>query len=183
MTYDIYRYIFIGAAIMCGIMLLVTLLLFIILKIPSVIGDLSGRTAKKAIHDIRQQNMSANTDKIQESKLTDKITASGRLVKRSGRRDGTYTEKINTEKLMEENKLSNNETSVLSTARETEVLSSNNETTILNGNETTVLTPDMNGNVTSELAGVTEPLREENTSGYVNVELDITFIHTDEIIR
>lgn len=175
MTYDIYRYIFIGAAIMCGIMLLVTLLLFIILKIPSVIGDLSGRTAKKAIQDIRQQNMSANTDKIQESKLTDKITASGRLIKRSGRRDGTYTEKISTEKLIEENKLSNNETSVLSTARETEVLSNNNETT--------VLTPDMNGNVTSELASVTEPLREDNTSGYVNVELDITFVHTDEIIQ
>lgn len=175
MTYDIYRYIFIGAAIMCGIMLLVTLLLFIMLKIPSVIGDLSGRTAKKAIHDIRQQNMSANTDKIQESKLTDKITASGRLIKRSGRRDGTYTEKISTEKLIEENKLSNNETSVLSTARETEVLSNNNETT--------VLTPDMNGNVTSELASVTEPLREDNTFGYVNVELDITFIHTDEIIQ
>ena len=175
MTYDIYRYIFIGAAIMCGIMLLVTLLLFIMLKIPSVIGDLSGRTAKKAIHDIRQQNMSANTDKIQESKLTDKITASGRLIKRSGRRDGTYTEMISTEKLIEENKLSNNETSVLSTARETEVLSNNNETT--------VLTPDMNGNVTSELASVTEPLREDNTICYLNVELDITFVHTDEIIQ
>ena len=49
MTYDIYRYIFIGGAVLAGLMLVLSIVLFIVLKIPSVIGDLSGSTAKKAI--------------------------------------------------------------------------------------------------------------------------------------
>lgn len=123
MTYEIYRYIFIGAALLSGIMLAVSFVLFFVLRIPYVIGDLSGRTAKKAIADIRKQNMSANSDNDKTGKFTDKISES-------------------------------NETTLLNADNETTLLRTANETTVLN----------------------------TAFDGYVNVELDITFIHSNEII-
>ena len=45
MTYDIYRLIFIVGAIACAVMFVVSVILFITLKIPNVIGDLTGRNA------------------------------------------------------------------------------------------------------------------------------------------
>lgn len=174
MTYEIYRYIFIGAAIAAGVMLAVTLILFFVLKIPGVIGDLSGRTARKAIADIRNHNMSANTDNIGSGKLTDKITASGRLMERRDSSGNKYTDKISTEKLIEQNKLSGN--------NETTLLNNGNETTVLNaGNETTVLDSYSSGQtviLNSETAG----FKDIQSAGYVNVESDITFIHSAEII-
>ena len=84
MTYEVYRYIFIISAILCGIMLIVSVLLFILLKIPRIINDLSGRTAKKAIKNIREQNEASGekfhkVSAFNESrrKLTDKISQSG----------------------------------------------------------------------------------------------------------
>ena len=165
MTYEIYRYIFIGAAIAAGVMLAVTLILFFVLKIPRVIGDLSGRTARKAIADIRNHNMSANTDNIGSGKLTDKITASGRLMERRDSSGNKYTDKISTEKLIEQNKLSGS-----------------NETTLLNnGNETTVLDSYSSGQ-TVILNSDTAGFKDIQSAGYVNVESDITFIHSAEII-
>ncbi len=174
MTYEIYRYIFIGAAIAAGVMLAVTLILFFVLKIPGVIGDLSGRTARKAIADIRNHNMSANTDNIGSGKLTDKITASGRLMERRDSSGNKYTDKISTEKLIEQNKLSgSNETTLLNNANETTVLNTGNETTVLDSyssGQTVILNSDTAG------------FKDIQSAGYVNVESDITFIHSAEII-
>jgi hypothetical protein len=183
MTYEIYRYIFIGAAIAAGVMLAVTLILFFVLKIPGVIGDLSGRTARKAIADIRNHNMSANTDNIGSGKLTDKITASGRLMERRDSSGNKYTDKISTEKLIEQNKLSgSNETTLLNDGNETTVLNTGNETTVLNaGNETTVLDSYSSGQ-TVILNSDTAGFKDIQSAGYVNVESDITFIHSAEII-
>lgn len=174
MTYEIYRYIFIGAAIAAGVMLAVTLILFFVLKIPGVIGDLSGRTARKAIADIRNHNMSANTDNIGSGKLTDKITASGRLMERRDSSGNKYTDKISTEKLIEQNKLSgSNETTLLNDGNETNVLNTGNETTVLDSyssGQTVILNSDTAG------------FKDIQSAGYVNVESDITFIHSAEII-
>ena len=56
MTYEMYRYVFLGGAIASGLMFAVSIVLFFTLKIPKVISDLTGRTARKAIEDIRLQN-------------------------------------------------------------------------------------------------------------------------------
>ena len=91
MTYEMYRYVFLGGAIAAGVMLAVSILLFFLLKIPKVIGDLSGRTARRAIDDIRRQNeesgdktYKSSAVNLQRGKVTDKITKSGRLLRRSG---------------------------------------------------------------------------------------------------
>lgn len=164
MSYEIYRYIFIGAAILCGAMIVTSILLFILLKIPKVIGDLTGRTARKAIENIRNQNESSGDKTYRSSlvnqergKLTDKISPSGRLIRNPTDLLGgaMATEKIGTQQLVSD---------------ETAVLDSGNETTVLTGelenggNETTLLSQtDISNNV-------------------FEIEYEITYIHTNEII-
>ena len=160
MSYEIYRYIFYGGAILAGVMLVVTVILFFVYKIPTVIGDLTGANARKAIENIRNQNESSG-DKLyktsqvnrERGKLTDKISPSGSLLKdTSGHFAGAMaTEKISTQELPPE---------------ETTVLDVTNETTVLGnsgGGETTVLTA-------------------EDTPVAFQIEYEITFIHTDEVI-
>lgn len=163
MSYEIYRYIFIGAAILCGAMLITSILLFILLKIPKVIGDLTGRTARKAIENIRNQNESSGDKTYRSSlvnqergKLTDKISPSGRLMKNPTDLLGgaMATEKIGTQQLVSD---------------ETAVLDS--------GNETTVLTSELSG------ANETTVLNQTDASNNVfEIEYEITYIHTNEVI-
>ncbi len=186
MTYEVYRYIFIGGAVLAGILLLVTVLLFFVLKIPMVIGDLTGATARKAIANIRNQNEVSGEKTYKSSqvnsergKLTEKISMSGNLMgHRSGIVAGAMaTEKISTQKLDVYEPA--DETSVLNMGgNETTVLGmGGNETTVLNamgGGETEVLSGGMNYGETSVLEAV-QPVMFE-------IEYEITYIHTDEII-
>lgn len=180
MTYEILRYIFIGAAVLSGIMLIVSVLLFILFKIPRVIGDLTGATAKKAIENIRNQNESSG-DKIYKSsqvnrergKLTDKISASGNIARQETNPLGgaMATTKIATQGLSPD--ASSNETTVLDSVSPNETTVLDNGTTVLNetvSNETTVLNQQFDSTTLIEHTGVFE------------IEYEITFIHTDEVI-
>ena len=164
MSYEIYRYIFIGAAILCGAMLITSILLFILLKIPKVIGDLTGRTARKAIENIRNQNESSGDKTYRSSlvnqergKLTDKISPSGRLIRNPTDLLGgaMATEKIGTQQLVSD---------------ETMVLDSGNETTVLTGEL------DNSGNETTLLS------QTDISNNVFEIEYEITYIHTNEII-
>lgn len=167
MTYEIYRYIFIGAAILCGIMFIVSVLIFIFLKIPKVISDLTGATARKAIKNIREQNESSGDKGYKPSavnrargKLTDKISQSGNIIQRNQEQmRGIDTTKISTQELP-----------VANSANETTVLDNTDagETTVLSG------TPSV-----SE----TTVLNETASSSTFAIEYEITFIHTAEIIE
>ena len=42
MTYEMYRYVFLGAAVACGIFFAISAVLFFVLRIPKVISDLTG---------------------------------------------------------------------------------------------------------------------------------------------
>lgn len=175
MSYEVYRYIFIGAAILCGVMFVVSVLLFILLKVPKLISDLSGLTAKKAIKNIRE-HIEATGDKYHKvsafnearGKLTDKISPSGQLQRQGhSMKLGIDTSKISTQELEYEEQ--SNETTVLS-ANETNVLESS-------AGETSVLT-DANYGETSVLTA-----QYETTDQMFTIEYEITFIHTNEIIE
>lgn len=197
MTYEVYRYIFIGGAILAAIMFIISVILFIVLKIPSVIGDLTGATARKAIEDIRNQNESTGEKTYKSSmvnrergKLTDKISPSGNLIKNpsGGIWGAMATEKISTQKLSEDatnetSVLSSNETSVLGN-NETTLLSSGNETTVLGNNETTVLNVGETTLLDSMPAMNETSLLSPNMmpGGIFEVEYEITFVHTAEVI-
>lgn len=167
MTYDTYRYIFIIAAVLCGIMVVTSVLLFILLRIPKVIGDLTGATARKAIEDIRNQNETSGDKTYKTSlvnkergKLTDKISPSGSLMRDPSEplAGAMATEKIGTQNL------------------------ASNETTLLSegGNETTLLSDVApGGNETTLLA---EPAAQAAPAAAFAIEYEITFIHTDEVI-
>ena len=196
MSYEVLRNVFIGATVFSGVMLIVSVLLFFFLKIPQVIGDLTGATARKGIESIRAQNeqSGAKTYKSsavnrQRGKLTDKITPSGRLEQReSGSLGGAMaTARIDVsqapvgEAAPETTALESadeNVTTVL--AEETTALGS--ETTVLAstaapaGNETTVLAPSLQGEHTEVLSD----LRVRST--VFVVEREITFIHAEEAI-
>ncbi len=165
MTYEMYRYVFLGAAIACGILFAASAVLFFTLRIPKVISDLTGRTARKAIENIRMQNEQSGDKTYQSSavnlrrgKLTDKITQSGRLVPRDETPFGTgsITEKISTQQLSAEE--SAGETSVLTATDATLPLDSG-------AGETAVL-------------DVAEQLPAQEFA----IEFEITFIHTNEVI-
>lgn len=174
MTYEIYRYIFFGGAGLAGVCLVITGILFFVLKIPSVIGDLSGITARKAIDEIRKQNEKSGNKlhkssavNLERGKVTDKITATGSLIRKSDSNSmlgAMATTKIGTQQLAEE----------AQQAYETSLLEDNgsNETTVLSSSsagETTVL----------EQSAVEQGV--DNSNVFV-IEYEITFIHTEEVI-
>ncbi len=180
MTYEIYRYIFIGGAVLAGIMFVVSVLVFFALNIPTVIGDLTGANARKAIENIRNHNESTGektyrTSRVnkERGRLTDKISPSGRLIKNPSRslHGAMGTEKIGTQRL---NQDGNNETTVL-----TGELTQSSETTVLTSeltqsSETTLLTQDAPANETSVL--------NEPTNNIFVIEYEITYVHTNEMI-
>jgi len=156
MTYEVYRYIFMGSAMLAVLTLAISVFLFILFKIPKVIGDVTGRTIKKAVKEIREQNMNSGDKAYKPSpinmargKLTDKITPSGKLIQKADL-PGTI---FQTAEIGEQDTI---------TADETEVL----------------IEDDESGAGTTTLLSVSD-LPEINM---FEVEYDITFVHTNEII-
>lgn len=179
--YELYRYIFLGAAIACGVLLVVSVVLLFTLKIPKVISDLTGRTARKAIENIRLQNEQSGDKTYQSSavnlergKLTDKISKSGRLIaqKETPFGTGVITEKISTQRL---NPIEPADETTLLAADETTLLATN-ETTVLTGaNETTVLDSGFGETTVLDVG-------QQNPAPAFVVEFEITYIHTSEVI-
>ncbi|MBE6640908.1 MAG: hypothetical protein E7619_04905 [Ruminococcaceae bacterium] len=184
MTYEIYRYIFIGAAILSAIMFAVTVFVFFFLKIPTVIGDLTGANARKAIEEIRNHNertghKTHHTSAVnrERGKLTEKISQSGRLIKdHSDSLHGAMgTEKIGTDNLA----AAGSETTLLE----------GSETTLLGGSETTLLSDnsDSDGETTKlsahEPAPAVEAAPLSDAAAAFTVEYEITYIHTSEFIE
>ena len=173
MTYDIYRYIFFGGAGLAGLCLIIAIILFFTLKIPSVIGDLTGVTARKAIENIRNQNENSGDKTYKSSavnrergKLTDKITPTGTLIKNPTDLMGgaMATTKIGTQQLAAE----------AQQAYETSLLQENGS------NETTVLNAESAGETTVLGQNAVEQ-GTDNPDVFI-IEYEITFIHTDEVI-
>lgn len=171
MSYEVYRYIFWGGAILAIIMLIVSIILFVVLKIPTVIGDLTGSNARKAIEDIRRQNSNSGQKTYRSShvnrergRVTDKISASGTLIKNPTHtlHGSMETEKIQTQKIIPT--MVAPDTTVLNNERQF-----NNETTVLDvhqpfcSEETSVLNQNVNEN-------------------YFEIVKDITYVHSNEVI-
>lgn len=163
--------------IVSAVLLVLTVVLFFVLKVPQLIGYLSGATARKAIEDIRQQSEKnasayAPSKNAARGKLTDKISPSGRLLHNTGTLGMTVvTEKIGTQNLQP---LSGNETTVFSNegGAETTLLSN------VSGPETTVLNADM---MQTE-NGQTE-LLQQRVLPTLKIEVDIGFWESNEIIE
>lgn len=201
MTVELLQTLSLIAYIVAGVLLVVAIILFLVLNVPLLIGDLSGANARKAIESIRQQNEATGEKAYKPSavnasrgKLTEKISGSGRLLHQSGSLRGSMgTEKISTTKLVKEAE----ETTLLSTAsNETTILSAgSNETTILSAgmNETTVLFQEMSASLMNTAdEGMTAQLSETQimdkeqaqiARGTFTKEVEMGFVGTTEIIE
>lgn len=168
MTYEIYQYIFYGSLIMCIIMLVLSIVLFFVFKIPKIVGFLTGATARKAIKSINEHTEQSMSQRLKQKKGKSHneidFSSSGKLMKKTNvsmDSDSPVTEKFKTESL-----------------------APYNETTVLNqrGDETTVL---------SQMSSLEETSVLNNEAGTENgseakefaVIYDITYIWTDEIIN
>lgn len=173
MTVELLQNLSLAAYIVAGVLLLISIALFFLLDVPKLYGDVSGRTAKKAIEAIRQQNEETGNKAYKPSavneargKLTDKITPSGRLESQtSGLAVSVGTEKFATSALQPQS----NETTVLN--------SSANETTVLSGTlstefgETTLLSAEESQKIASPANGV------------FSVDVEMAFTGSSEIIE
>ncbi len=192
MTYDIYRYIFLGAALLAGLMLIVTVLLFFLLKIPNVIGDLTGSSARKAIENIRNQNelsgektYKSSLVNKQRGKLTDKIGPSGKIHKNPSGSLGAAmaTSKISQAdsphvKAEETSLLDQNLTTLLDSADSTVPIG--NETTLLNADVAVGQSDSGETTVLGDMGVLTNNAVVKDS--VFAIEYDITYIHTDEVI-
>lgn len=154
MTYEAYHTIFLWAGVLAIIFAVLSVVLFIVLKIPKVIGDLSGATARKAIADIRDQNIRTGDKRhktsavnLERGRITDRITESGNI-QRVGENvnTGIMTQKIDTPASVE--------------------IQEDSETTILPVQE----------------YSETEVLKENRLEADFVIEEEICFIHTNETI-
>lgn len=176
MTVELLQTISLVSFIIAGVLLLLGIALFFLLDVPKLYGDISGRTAKKAIEAIRQQNESSGNKAYKPSavnaergKLTDKISHSGSVVgKTSGSGISVGTEKLHTDVLTAKA----NETTVLNNG--------SSETTVLEhqggAGETTVLAQNQVGVNSDESANIPA------SSGFT-VDVEMSFTGSSEIIE
>lgn len=182
--------------IISGVFFVLSVVLFFVLDMIKVIGDLTGHTAKREIENIRSQNQKTGNKAYKPSvvnskrgKLTDRISPSGKILeKRSVALGGS----VGTEKIGSENLYSGyEETTLLENGQnenpETTVLSQENthtsETTVLGGgaNETTVLNGSAQTGVSASVDAVQQPEIAVITVA-VSVLQEIKLINTQEII-
>ena len=145
--------------IACGVCLTISVVLFIVLHIPKVISDLTGRTAKKAIENIRLKNEQSGdrTSHLSAERLQRRKHQTGRLPHNDAPlRTGAITDKISTQRLPPEE----------------------------SADETSILIASDGSSVSDSSVGETEVLdaSELQISQVFTIEFEITFIQTDEVI-
>lgn len=201
MSYDIYRLIFIGAAIACGVMFLVSVILFIVFKIPNIIGNLTGHSAKKAIEDIKKQqnesyviNGEANESHLNgKKKITEKISTARLDRAEETTVLGNGNSRVEETTILGDGNSRVDETTILgngnSRVNETTILgdgNSNVEETIMlgyNGTEETTLLGNGRVDETAVLGnGITEFSTVPGNAMFIVTE-EIRFIHTEEWIQ
>jgi hypothetical protein len=138
MTVELINTLSTAAFIAAGVMFLLAIALFFILDIPMVVGELSGKNAKKSIKEIQKHN-EGNSERL------NRVSSRNTHVTKPGKtgRVGVGTEKFTTNSLPAKA----NETTLLN-SNETTLLNNNNETTLLNNNSVNMYNSNENTQVT-----------------------------------
>ena len=211
--YEIYRYVFIGGLVLSIVMLIATILIFFLLNINKAIGDVTGSNKRKGVQNIHQKSKASEAEakKKQQKKYDpEKQTPSARLASESvetskispqdrydtleGETTDLEATALDTTVLNTSETTTPNEpaatadTTVLKNTSETTVLNNASETTVLSANETTVLDTGNTTVISNDAQAETTVLGENVTApgeiapGFA-IELDITYVHSAEVIR
>ena len=183
MTYDAYRYIFFVTIILAPVFLVLSVVLFFVLKIPAAIGILSGRTERKAVEEIRNKIRSGVSPVPNDGQKKGSKRKGG-----SGRKNKTTFEMVAANETSLTSKMKTGElTHEAQESYQTSLLeqqTTENGTTVLKENatpQTTVLVPE-SSTVNVAAAGF-QPNRVSAVwdNSFV-IEYEIKYIHTDEMI-
>ncbi|MBR2406461.1 MAG: hypothetical protein IKB04_05410 [Clostridia bacterium] len=149
---EIYNYIFIGGLVLAIVMLIATVLIFFLLNIRGVIGDITGTNKRRAVENIHNKSSIAGNNKKHATKVD-------------------YSNKTTSARLDYETK----ETTKISAQDRYDSMEAS-ETTTLNAtaSETTVLS------AAEAMAAV--QAAPAVADGTFQVECDITYTHSSEII-
>lgn len=170
MNAQFYSYLSIGAFVVAAIFFVVAVILFFAFDIPSIWGELSGKTAAKQVAEIRAANRNVTTRRRASVTTSD---SSNSKVKQIGRLQGSQPANRQLDVDLPETELLENDTELLQD--QTALLEP--ETTILGG-ETTLLSPE------------TPLLEGKNTNSSMDKQINENFtivqsvlvIHTNEKI-
>ena len=197
MTYEVFLYICYGAAALSAVFLILAIVLFFTMKIPSVVGDLTGSTARKAIAQIRSQSEAGGEKNYHPSRvnqergqITDKISRSGNLLRNPSNKLPTHgTSKLNTGHLRAQAAADQ----VAADPGQTALLDQN-QTTMLDQGQTTMLdsgqTAVLDSGQTTMLDQTAMPVQAApvpvapayQPAPVFRVDYEITYIHTNEQI-
>ncbi len=184
MSYDIYNYIAIGALVLSIVMLIATVLIFFLLNIRGAIGDITGSNKRKAIENIHNQSATNEPSKKAATKVDyESKTTSARLAHES-----MATSKMSVQDRYDSMEAA--ETTTLNTSSsETTVLNAaeSSQTTVLSAaeaSETTVLSAAEESQTTAITSEIPGPVLQYNNA-YADfvVEVDITYVHSQEVVR
>lgn len=148
--------------------------LWFFFKIPTVIGDLSGRTARKSIAQMRAANEKSGVKSYKESKTNaerGKVTATMPDFGEINKKDSPGHDKPDTGLLTENN-------ANVKDPEETDMLG---DTTGSLGSETTGLLVDENATASLDTPDNKQPFRTSSKK-LVIIE-EVMLIHTDEVIE
>ena len=170
--------------IVAGLFLIAAIVLFFLLDVPALVGELTGATERKAIESIRMQNEETVIDKGAKPKKTKKVAKTSMQSQVGRAQNRSETAKLSTAKLQS----GSENTTVLNCGDDaTTVLYSggnNNETTVLAQPEdvTTLLNQNMQtASVTlAPTASTTVPVRA--AAGFT-VEVAFEYTSSSEIIE
>ncbi|MBE6052862.1 MAG: hypothetical protein E7212_02955 [Clostridium sartagoforme] len=161
--------------ILATVFFLLSIFIWFRFGILNIIGDLSGRTAKKSIAKMREKNQKTGIKhfkpsfvNIERGKLTDSIQDSKKLKKNKVKKTEELIETV----LIEGNKVNNLYENV------TELLWDENSTSILNEKEIN----EVEGN-TTVLLNESVVNKENNIENTFTIIDEVVIIHTDEVIR
>lgn len=158
---DMLTAISIGSFAAAGVFLVIAIVLFIVFRIPSVLGDLSGRNAKKSIEKMRKNN-----ERTGNKSYSPSITNAKR---------GKITETIKGQKIIGAVGL-NGETGLL--AENYQARYEDAETGIL-GNTTEILFDENETATLSKTASDGIAKAGETVFAYIE---NVVYIHTEEVI-
>lgn len=151
-----------------GVCLVLAIFFWIFFKIPTVIGDLSGRTAKKSIEKMRAANEKSGVKAYKASKLNaerGKLTSTMPGIEKVKKRESSPNNKKPETGLLEGNRAEGFE------SEETCKLESETTGLLIDDNATTPLAPTTHGPIPRSIGKKLEMMEE------------VMFIHTDEVIE
>lgn len=185
---QVYNIISIVGFSLAGIFFILAVVFWIRFNIPKIVGDLTGRTARKSISQMRSENErsgkkvytpqpSAGSGSIRLKNLGDEKTASLSVEKGSKSDENEKTELL--EQQAETELLTEGmETELLGQEMETELLKEAEDTTLLGGTDELL----ENDNETGLLDEGTILLNEEGNVRDFRIIQSIVYIHTQEVI-